>query len=105
MAKSPEDRYQNGEDIIRALNNISDDVLTKINAEFTKEGHRDSGEHVNYKVSTPISTSGVTSVRHATNANSLQGDETKIVSVTSPTVPKKSSSTPWIFALVGVVMP
>ena len=29
MAKSPEDRYQNGEDIIKALNNISDDTLDR----------------------------------------------------------------------------
>lgn len=92
MAKSPEDRYQNGEDIIKALNSISDDDLNEINEQYTQEGHRDSGEHINYNVSTPISNSGTTSVRHYTNANNDHDDETKIVNI-APSVNKKKPST------------
>jgi serine/threonine protein kinase len=102
MAKSPEDRYQNGEDIILALNNISDDDLSRINTEFTKEGHRDSGEHVNYSVSTPISDSGLTSVRHSTSSGNE--DATKIVSIPTRDGQKKSYNNTLIFSIVGIVI-
>ena len=93
MAKSPDDRYQNGEDIIKILNNISDNDLTLINTEFTKEGHRDSGENINYHVSTPISTSGSTSVRtHNSTVQSETEDETKIISIPLSSQPTKNTS-------------
>lgn len=104
MAKSPEDRYQNGEDIIQALNDISDDNLTEINTEFTKEGHRDSGEHVNYSVSTPISSSGLTSARHATTSINEDDDATKIVSIPQQEGLKKTYNSSLIFSIVGAVV-
>ena len=81
MAKAPDERYQNGEDIIRKLNEISDDELTAINTEFTKEGHRDSGENINYSVSTPISNSGLTKVQRSKLSNDNQDDATQIINL------------------------
>ncbi|MCI2283449.1 protein kinase [Colwellia sp. MSW7] len=104
MAKSPEDRYQNGEDIIKALNNISDDDLNKINEQYTQDGHRDSGEHVNYNVSTPISNSGTTSVRNYTNTRNEQDDETKIVNIAPQATKKKPTAIIWAIAIAAVVV-
>lgn len=104
MAKSPEDRYQNGEDIIKALNNISDDDLHDINEKYTQDGHRDSGEHVNYNVSTPISNSGATSVRHYTNTRNEQDDETKIINIAPHADKKKSTAITWGIAITAVVV-
>jgi len=100
MAKMPDERYQNGEDIIKALNDISDDELTLINTEFTKEGHRDSGENINYSVSAPISNSGLTKVQRNNLNNDNQDDETKIINLTPPNLPneKKNKRTLMIVA-------
>ncbi len=104
MAKSPEDRYQNGEDIIKALNNIADDDLSKINEQYTQEGHRDSGEHVNYNVSTPISNSGATSIRNYTSAGNEQDDETKVINLAPQAAKKKPAVITWAIAISAVVV-
>jgi len=101
MAKMPDERYQNGEDIIKALNDISDEELTLINTEFTKEGHRDSGENINYSVSTPISNSGLTKVQRNNLNNDNQDDETRIINLTPTNLPneKKNKRTLMIVAI------
>ena len=105
MAKSPDERYQNGEDIIRKLNEISDDELTVINTEFTKEGHRDSGENINYSVSTPISNSGLTEVQRSKLSNDDQDDATQIINL-APADPSgkgnNNSSRTLLFILIAL---
>jgi len=90
MAKLPDDRYQNGEDIIKELNDIPDSQLELINAEFTKEGHRDSGDNINYNVSSPISNSGLTEVQRNSLRETNEDDATKIVNIAPPGSAQKS---------------
>ncbi|PCH95021.1 MAG: hypothetical protein COB83_09870 [Gammaproteobacteria bacterium] len=108
MAKSPDDRFQNGEDIINTLNQISDEALIKINEEFTKEGHRDSGEHINYNVSAPISQSGVTSIQRGRVQQDESDNKTKVISITqsSPIQPNTSNNTlsKWLIGIIAIIL-
>jgi serine/threonine protein kinase len=88
MAKVPDERYQNGEDIIKTLNEIPDSELVSINTEFTHEGHRDSGENINYSVSTPISASGLTKLQRNHIGNDNQDEATKIINIAPSNTPE-----------------
>ena len=102
MAKVPDERYQNGEDIIKVLNDIPDSELELINAEFTKEGHRDSGENINYSVSTPILNSGLTKVQRDSLRENNEDEATKIINIAPEK--NKDSRTGLIVSVIFVVL-
>jgi len=105
MAKSPDERYQNGEDIIKALNAISDEQLAEINTEFTKEGHRDSGANINYNVSTPISSSGLTKVQRNSIDKDNQDDATKIINLApNSSSQNKKSRAPFFITIMVMTL-
>jgi len=106
MAKVPDDRYQNGEDIIKMLNDIPDSQLELINAEFTKEGHRDSGDNINYNVSSPISNSGLTEVQRNSIRESTEDDATKIINIAPPNLIQKvtSSRSKFLILIFSIVL-
>ncbi|NTS75641.1 protein kinase [Catenovulum sp. SM1970] len=93
MAKSAEDRFQNGSELITALNQINEAELQRLNNEFVSNTDRDSGQQINHYVDTPVT--GRTQA-------SVDQDATQILQVPPPVgAQEKKSKTPLIIGSVA----
>lgn len=92
MAKKSEDRYQNGGELITALNEISDETLEVINEQFCSVNSRNIAKNINHKVSAPITTGWSKSATPKPENADEDDAATQVVDIKSVTNPKTSDS-------------
>ena len=91
MAKAPEDRYQNGGDIVAVLNTISDEQLAEISEPFSENENRENGQNIDHKVATPFP-GGTSAIQPNIQTLDSNTGTTKIIDLSQASKTSKNAS-------------